>query len=122
MKTKTILELLTLSSTLYYIARDSHLLEHAGDLTKKGKDGLNKLMADSELDENGNKIEFVDRIIAKTHELKQELDDKIEEQIVKFYKKINVAHLDEIKALNKKIEKLDATVALLEAKLNHLES
>lgn len=47
---------------------------------------------------------------------------KIEKQVVKFYKKINVAHLDEIKALNEKLEALDATVALLEARINHLES
>ena len=67
-------------------------------------------------------MEFVDKIILKTHELKEELDDKIEELVVKFYKKMNVAHLDEIKALNEKLEKLDATVALLEARLNKLET
>ena len=81
MKTKTILELLTLSSTLYYIARDNQLIERI-----------------------------------------EELNEKIEQQVVKFYKKINVAHLDEIKALHEKIDKLDATVALLEARINHLES
>ena len=50
------------------------------------------------------------------------MNEKIEELVVKFYKKINVAHLDEIKALNEKLEKLDATVALLEARLNKLEA
>ena len=79
-------------------------------------------MSESQLDENGNELEFVEKIILKTHELKQELDDKIEELIVKFYKKINIAHLDEIKALNEKLEKLDATVALLEARINKMES
>jgi polyhydroxyalkanoate synthesis regulator phasin len=67
-------------------------------------------------------LEFADKIILKTHELKEELNKKIEELVVKFYKKINVAHLDEIKALNEKLEKLDATVALLEARLNKLEA
>ena len=74
------------------------------------------------MDENGNELEFVDKIILKTHKLKEELDEKIEELVAKFYKKINVAHLDEIKALNEKLEKLDATVALLEARLNKLEA
>ena len=73
------------------------------------------------LDENGNELEFLDKLILKTQELKKELDEKIEAQVAKFYKKINVAHLDEIKALNEKIEKLDMTVALLEARLNKLE-
>ena len=122
MKTKTILELLTLSSSLYYIARDTQLLDRIGEFSEKGKDNINKMMSDAQLDENGNELEFVDRIIAKTHELKEELNEKIEQQVVTFYKKINVAHLDEIKALQEKLEKLDATVALLEARINHLES
>lgn len=122
MKTKTILELLTLSSTLYYIARDHQLIDRIGEFSEKGKDNINKLMSEKQLDENGNELEFIDRIIAKTHELREELNEKIEQQVVKFYKKINVAHLDEIKALHEKIDKLDATVALLEARINHLES
>lgn len=121
MKTKTILELLTLSSSLYYIARDNHLLEKISEYSEKGKDNVNRILSESQLDENGNELEFVDKIILKTHELKEELDEKIEELVVKLYKKINVAHLDEIKALNEKIEQLDATVALLEARLHKLE-
>lgn len=122
MKTKTILELLTLSSSLYFIARDTQILDRISTYTDKGKNSLNELMSDNQLDENGNKLEFVERIIEKTHELKEELNEKIEQEVVKFYKKINVAHLDEIKALQGKIDKLDATVALLEARINHLES
>jgi polyhydroxyalkanoate synthesis regulator phasin len=121
MKTKTILELLTLSSSLYYIARDTKLLDKLSEYSETGKDNINRVLSESQLDENGNELEFIDKIILKTHELKEELDEKIEELVVTFYKKINVAHLDEIKALNEKIEQLDATVALLEARLNKLE-
>ena len=78
-------------------------------------------MGEPHLDENGNELEFVDKVILKVHQLKEELNDKIEAEVVKFYKKIHVAHLDEIKALNERIEKLDKTVALLEARLNKLE-
>ena len=122
MKTKTILELLTLSSSIYYLARDTQFLNRISEFSEKGKDNLNKAMSESQLDENGNELEFADKIILKTHELKEELNEKIEELVVKFYRKINVAHLDEIKALNEKLEKLDATVALLEARLNKLET
>ncbi len=122
MKTKTILELLTLSSSIYYLARDTQFLNRISEFSEKGKDNLNKAMSESQLDENGNELEFADKIILKTHELKEELNEKIEELVVKFYKKINVAHLDEIKALNEKLEKLDSTVALLEAKLNKIEA
>lgn len=121
MKTKTILELLTLSSSIYYLARDTQFLDKINEFSEKGKDTLNKIMSESQLDEDGNELEFVDKIILKTHELKEELNEKIEELVVKFYKKINVAHLDEIKALNEKLKKLDSTVALIEAKLNKME-
>jgi len=122
MKPKTILELLTLSSSLYYIARDTHLLDKINELSENSKNNINKVMGESQLDENGNELEFIDKIISKSHELKEELNEKIEELVAKFYKKINVAHLDEIKALNIKHEKLEAKVALLEARLNKLES
>jgi polyhydroxyalkanoate synthesis regulator phasin len=121
MKTKTIIELLTLSSSLYVMARDAQILDKLGDISEKGKDNINKFMTERQLDENGNEMEFVEHIIAKVQELKEQLNEKIESQVVSFYKKINVAHLDEIKALNEKLEKLDATVALLEARVNHLE-
>ena len=122
MKTKTILELLTLSSSIYFLARDTHFLDKINDLSEKGKENINRVMSESQLDENGNEIEFVDKIILKTNELREELNDKIEELVAKFYKKIQVAHLDDIKAINEKIEKLDKMVALLEARLNKLEA
>lgn len=121
MKTKTILELLTLSSSLYFMARDAQILDKLGDISEKGKDSINKFMEERQLDENGNEMQFIEHIVSKVQELKEQLNEKIETQVVSFYKKINVAHLDEIKALNEKFEKLDATVALLEARINHLE-
>lgn len=122
MKTKTILELLTLSSSIYVLARDSHFLEKINEFSEKSKENINKAMSESQLDENGNELEFMDKIILKAHELKEELNEKIEELVIKFYKKINVAHLDEIKALNEKIGKLENSIALLEARLNKLEA
>lgn len=122
MKTKTILELLTLSSSIYFLARDTHFLDKINELSEKGKENINRVMSQTELDENGNEIEFVDKIILKTNELKEELYDKIEELVAQFYKKINVAHLDEIKALNERVDTLEKMVALLEARLNKLEA
>ena len=122
MKTKTILELLTLSSSLYFIARDTHLLEKINAYSEKGKDNLNRMMGEPHLDENGNELEFVEKVILKVQQLKEELNYKIEAEVVKFYKRIHIAHLDEIKALNERIEKLDKVVALMEARLNKLET
>lgn len=122
MKTKSILELLTLSSSLYVLARDTELLERIKELSGKGIDEINKIVSESKLDDSGNELELVDKLILKTHELKEDLNEKLEELVIKFYKKINVAHLEEINGLNEKIERADMAIALLEARLNKLES
>lgn len=122
MKTKTLLELLTLTSSIYYLAKDTQLIDRINELSEKGKDNFNKIISESQLDEDGNELPFADKIILKASQVKEELEEKIEELVVKFYKKINIAHLDEIKALNEKVEKSDKAIALLEARLNHLEA
>ncbi len=117
MKTKTLIELITLSSSLYYLAKDTHLIERIQELSETKSENING----SNLDADGNELEFMDKLIVKAGQLKEELDVKIEETVVSFYKKMNIAHLDEIKALNEKLETADAAIALLEARLNHLE-
>ena len=122
MKTKTLIELITLSSSLYVLTRDTHLLDKISEWSEKRKDGLNKIASESEIDEDGNELELMDKILNKAEQVKEELESKIEELVAKVYKKINIAHLDEIKALNEKLEKADANIALLEARLNKLET
>jgi polyhydroxyalkanoate synthesis regulator phasin len=104
------------------MAKDTHLLDKITELTEKGKDGINNMASESSLDANGNEMELIDKIIQKTSQAKEELEQKIEELIVKFYKKINVAHLDEIKSLQDKLEKADNAIALLEARMNKMET
>jgi len=122
MKTRTLIELLALSSSLYHFAKEAELMDKIEKLTQEGKDGINKVASGAQVDEDGNELEFIDKIILKTNQVKDELEEKIEEQIVKFYKKMNIAHLDEIKALNQKVEQSDRAIALLEARLNHLDA
>lgn len=121
MRTKTIIELLTLSSSLYVLAKEYNLFDRLGELTEEGKAKFNKIADENLLDDNGNEIELIDKFLLKASQAKVELEEKIEELIVKFYKKINVAHTDEIKALNIKLDKSQDKIALLEARLNHLE-
>lgn len=121
MKTKTLLELVMLSSSIYHLAKDAELLERIQEMSAKGKDNINKAASETILDEEGNPMELMDKIVYKTSQLKEEFEQKIEELVVKFYKKINVAHLDDIQALNEKVEKADMAIALLEARLNKME-
>jgi len=122
MKTKSILELLTLSSSLYVLARDTELLEKIKELSEKGIDEINKIVSESKKDENGDELDAAGKLIIKAHELKEELNEKVEELVIKFYKNINVAHVEEIKILSEKVEKADMAIALLEARLNKLEA
>jgi len=122
MKTKSIVELLNLSASLYVLARDTELLERIKDYSEKGKDELNKIISESKVDENGDELEFIDKIKLITEELREELNEKVEALVIKFYKKINVAHVEEIKGLHEKIEKAANEIALLEARLNKLEA
>ncbi len=71
MKTKTILELLTLSSSIYYLAKDTKFLDKISEFSEKGKENLNNIMSESHLDENGNELEFPNKRNLKTHELKE---------------------------------------------------
>lgn len=121
MKTKTLIELITLSSSIYYLARDTNLLERLKELSEKGVEQINKASSEPIYDENGNEIQFMDKVVLKTKEVKHDIEEEIEALVAKFYKKINVAHLDEIKALQEEVAKSNAEIALLEARLNQLE-
>ena len=45
MKTKTILELLTLSSSIYFLARDTHFLDKINELSEKGQENINRVIS-----------------------------------------------------------------------------
>lgn len=121
MKTKTLLEFLTLTSSLYVLVKDTEMMNRIKDMSQKGKDSINKAASETQLDADGNEMEFIDKIIFKSAQVKEELEQNIEEMVAKFYKKIHVAHLDDLKAVNEKLEKADQEIALLEARLNRLE-
>lgn len=121
MKIKTLIELLTLSSTVYHLTKDSHILERLKELSEKGVEYIN-ISGEPIYDEFGNEIQFMDKVLLKTNQFKEEIEQEIEALVIKFYKKVNIAHLDEIKALNEKLTKSNEDIALLEARLNKLEA
>ncbi len=122
MKTKTLIELITLSSSLYVLARDSHALDKFSEWSEHKAKDVNEIASESILDEDGNELELLDKIKRKAEQVKTELEAKIEDVVSKVYKKINIAHLDDIKALQGNLEKADASIALLEARLNKFEA
>ena len=122
MRIKTIVELITLSAAIYHMAKDTNLMDRVNKFAEKGKEGFNNLASESQYDEEGKERELYEKLLVKAGEAKEELEAKIEELITTFYKKVNIAHSDEIRALNDKLEKSDMALALFEARLNKLEA
>ncbi len=122
MKAKTFLELVALSANLYSISKETHLFDKLKDLSEDGKDKINAFMSEKVLDENGNEVEFMDRLMMKAQEAKEELEQKIGEMVASFYEKVNIAHVDKIKELEEKLEIVKRELALAEARISHLES
>lgn len=122
MKAKTFLELVTLSANLYAISKETHLLDKVKELSEEGIDKINEFMKEKVLDENGNEVEFTERLLMKALEAREELERKIGEAVAVMYEKMNIAHTDKIKELEARIDQLNKDLALAEARLNHLES
>ena len=121
MKAKTFLELVTLSSTLYTISKETHLVDKLVNLSEQGKDKINDFMKETVTDENGNELEFMDKLMLKAEQAKDELESKIGEMVAAFYEKVNIAHTDKVHSLESRIDQLSKDLALAEARLNHLE-
>jgi polyhydroxyalkanoate synthesis regulator phasin len=121
MKAKTFLELVSLSTTLYTISKETHLMEKLAAVSEQGKDKINEFMKERMVDENGNEVEFLDKLLIKANEAKEELEVKIGEMVAAFYEKVNIAHVEQLKGLEARIEQLGKELALAEARINHLE-
>ncbi len=122
MRVKTLIELMTLSASVYHLAKDSQLIDRISQLTDKGREDLNKFASETQVDADGKELELIDKIILKASELKDEMDEKMEELIVTFYKKVNLTHADEMRAMEAKLVESDKVIALMEARLNRMEA
>jgi hypothetical protein len=122
MKAKTILELATLSASLYTISKNTQIIEKMRQLAEEGKDKVNAFMKEHQVDEDGNDIEFVDKMLQKATELREDLEQKISQVVAELYEKLNIAHTDQISQLEEKIALLSNDLALAEARIEHLES
>jgi polyhydroxyalkanoate synthesis regulator phasin len=118
MRAKTLLELMTLSTNLYMIAKDEQFLARVSELKEKGKEKLDDLLEGLE----GNDEESLsERLMNKATQAKEELEQKIGEMVVKLYDKMNIAHTEQIRSLQDQIDALKKEVALAEARIVNLE-
>src|ERR1035437_6525877 len=120
MKAKTIIELLTLSSNMYLIAKDDDFWKRLDEMTEKGKKTFNKVVEEFS-DEEGEGYSLLEKLIEKAKQAREELEQKMEEVAVKAYKKLHIAHTDEIKKLEAEIEQLKKHLGLAESRIASLE-
>lgn len=110
MKGKTFLELLTLSTTLYAISKETNLLEKLSDLGEQGKEKINAFVKEKVVDEDGNEMEFMDRLAQRAQQAKEDLESKIGEMVETLYSKMNIVHVKRIEELEKEIQSLKAII------------
>ena len=122
MTAKTFLELMTLSTNLYMLSQDEALMAKLKSYMEQGKNKIDEFVSEPVIDENGNELEFVDKLLKKAHDAREEMNIKVEEMVTALYNKMNIAHTDEIKSLELRIEELSRQLALAEARINHLET
>ncbi len=121
MKARTLLELVTLSTTLYTISKETQVLEKLGELGEKGKKKINSLVKERVYDDKGNEMEFVEKMLQKAKEAKEDLDIKITGLIEDFYEKINVAHVKQIEVLEQKLAEMNKSLVNSESRIKQLE-
>ena len=118
MRAKTIIELASLSATLYTISKDKEFFERLGNMAEKGKEFIDEF---SEEDEEGE-TQIIQKLIEKAGQAKEEIEKKMEEVAVAVYGKMHIAHTDEIVKLEEQINNLRTELALAEARIVKLET
>jgi len=119
MRAKTLIQLLSLSTSLYMVSKDEDLMNKISELTKKGKQKLNNLYDDFSED---SEEQLTEKIIRTAKQAKEELDKKIEETVLKLYDKMRIAHTDDIKELRLQLDLVKKELALSEARIAQLET
>lgn len=115
MKAKRMIELVSLSTTLYALSKETKLMEKLGGIAQDGKNRLNAFVKQKVKNDEGEELEFTDKIQQKFNETKSEFDKKMSDAVQSFYQKVNVVHKAELDKLHKEIDGMRAQMINLEA-------
>lgn len=121
MKTKSIVELAAISSTLYTLSKDKELREKLAQWAEKGKDKVNQFVKDKMVDEEGKELDFMEKIAVKMEESAKEMEDKISETVSSLYSKMNITHTDELAKIKERYDDMKKELSLTKSRLTKLE-
>src|SRR5690242_9205922 len=116
MRAKNLVELLTLSTNLYMISKDEEFMQNLSEMLKKGKQKAEDILDEFSGEEEEGEEKFIQKLLHKAKQAKEELEKRIEETAVKVYQKMHIAHADEVKKLAEEIDRLKRELALAEVR------
>lgn len=121
MKTKSIVELAAISSTLYTLSKDKELRDKLAQWAEKGKDKVNQFVKDKMVDEEGKELDFMEKIAVKMEESAKEMEDKISETVSSLYSKMNITHTNELAKIKERYDDMKKELSLTKSRLTKLE-
>lgn len=119
MRAKNIVDLLTLSVSLYMLSKDEEFLKDAAELTAKGKQKATELF-DTVTNIEGEEI--IGQIREHASKIKDEMITRANEIAINVYNKMHIAHTDDIKKISDELSVMKTELALAEARIVNLES
>ena len=121
MRAKTLIELLTLSTNLYMISKDEGFMENLSEMTKKGKQKIDDFIGEfSDEKDVGKKL--IEKFLDKAKQAKEELEQKMEKVAVEVYKKMHIAHTDDLKDVLQRLEVMEKKLSLAETQIANLSA
>lgn len=112
MKTRTLIELMTLGTNLYLVSQDKEMMEKLAKLVSEGKQKFDDFMYTDDAGENDEMTMF-QKLTEKAKEVEKQLEKRLEEAAAKIYQKMHIAHVNDIEALQKEINDLKEELTIL---------
>jgi len=117
MKTRTLIELMTLGTNLYLVSQDKEMMEKLSNFVKDGKQKFEDFIQPEDGAEDDEMTMF-QKLTEKAKEVEKQLEKRLEEAAVVIYQKLHIAHVNDIESLQNQINELKEELAALKSQPN----
>lgn len=111
MKAKHLSDLVSLGSSLYMLSKDKELMEKLSTLAAEGKNKFDHIK------ESIEEEKLIEEFLEKARTARENFESKVAEVAEALYKKMNIAHTNELAALKKEVNDLRKIIEELNAKI-----
>ena len=96
-------------------------MENLSEMTKKGKQKIDDFIGEfSDEKDVGKKL--IEKFLDKAKQAKEELEQKMEKVAVEVYKKMHIAHTDDLKDVLQRLEVMEKKLSLAETQIANLSA